>query len=584
MCAIFGFIGFRDDKLLQDMGQCLAHRGPDDQNEFTNDRVSLGYRRLSVIDVAKSFQPLYNEDKSIVLLFNGEIYNFSDLRSKLKSHKFKTDGDGEIIIHWYEKYGPAGFAKLNGMFAISLYDIKKQKIYLIRDHFGIKPLYYFIFKHQLIYASEIKAILKKIIPQPNDQVIQKYLLTRNHDDTEETFFKNIKRVPSASYLEWDLKTNKYQIKKFWRLRYSDHVQNLASREELLTKRFKDLFLDSVKLRQISEVPVGTALSGGLDSSAIVCITPNLKTFSAVFPYQINNEEKYIDEVVQKTGVTAFKVYPKVNEFWQEIEKLIYHQDEPMISTGPYAQWKVMEKAHAEGIKVIIDGQGADEMLAGYIPYYFAYFKELLKSKKFSVLLKEVILSFDILWPLIKEGFKKKVKAESLFTFAGLNPATHPAVQDATLLERLKKDFFKNSLPALLRYEDKNSMGFSIESRVPVLDYRLVEFVFSLPSNFIIRNGWNKWLMRQALKDLLPAKIVNRRWKVGFSTPEVSWLRHSADKIREIFNSPSFNARPYFNHAKIREEFEKFVRGEIDDSMVFWRIINLELWLKIFIDK
>ncbi|MEK7127619.1 MAG: asparagine synthase (glutamine-hydrolyzing), partial [Patescibacteria group bacterium] len=412
MCGIYGFIGFKDDKLLEEMGKSLAHRGPDDQDFYQKDLVNLGYRRLSIIDVKKSFQPLYNEDKSIVLLFNGEIYNFKELRGKLSKHKFTTDGDGETVIHWYEEYGLEGLKELNGMFAISLYDIKKQKVYLIRDHFGIKPLYYTT--DPFIYASEIKAILKKIKPKPNNKVIQKYLLTRAHDDTEETFFESIKRVPSGSYLEFDLKTEKHIIKRFWSLSGLDPC---SDKGPTLVSRFKELFLDSVKLRLISEVPVGTALSGGLDSSAVVCTVPNLKTFSAVFPNEINNEEAYVDEVVRRTGVRAYKIYPKVEEFWQDIEKLISFQDEPMISTGPYAQWKVMEKAHAEGIKVIIDGQGADEMLAGYIPYHFVYFKELFNQKKYWQLVKEIIFSWDLIIPLIKDKFKSRVNTNELFTFA-----------------------------------------------------------------------------------------------------------------------------------------------------------------------
>jgi asparagine synthase (glutamine-hydrolysing) len=576
MCAIYGFIGFKDDKLLKKMGRSLAHRGPDDHGYYQNDKINLGYCRLSIIDVKKSFQPLYNEDNSIVLLFNGEIYNFQELRGKLTKHKFTTDGDGETIIHWYEEHGLEGLKKLNGMFAISLYDIKKQKIYLIRDHFGIKPLYYT--SKPFMYASEIKAILKKIKAIPNDKVIEKYLLTRAHDDTEETFFEGIKRVPSGCYLEYDLKTGKHKIERFWSLS-GFHLY----KDENPVGRFRKLFLDSVRLRLVSEVPVGTALSGGLDSSAIVCVVPKLKTFSAVFPDQINNEEAYVDEVVRSTGVQAFKVYPKVEEFWQDIEKLISFQDEPMISTGPYAQWKVMERAKKEGIKVIIDGQGADEMLAGYIPYHFVYFRELLTQKKYFKLIKEIIFSADLIWPLVRDKLKSRVSLKELFTFTCSGGSDPVALQGLTLSKRLEKDLFETSLPSLLRYEDHNSMAFSIESRVPFLDYRLVEFIFSLPSNFKIRNGWNKWIIRQALKGILPKKIVERRWKVGFSTPEVAWLRESKDEILKILTSKSFLSRPYFNHAKIRTVFEDFLRGKNDESMLFWRIINLELWLRLYID-
>ncbi len=600
-------IGFKNDKIMDRMGKILAHRGPNDMNFVSLDKVSLGYRRLAIIDLKGSFQPLYSEEKDITLVFNGEIYNYPELREELRqTHQFRTRGDGETIVHWYEDRQTAGFATLNGMFGFALSDLPRKKVYLVRDHFGIKPLYYAAFDKKLIFASEIKAILEgfkelKMKPTPNDKVINNYLFNRVHDNSEETFFTGIKRLLPGNFLEWDLQNDDFTVQAYWSLKKKGALgRELRSNQELVTD-FRKLFFDSVRMRLMSEVPVGTALSGGLDSSAVVCaINQEIKdqvvenpqslgerqrTFSAVFPGAVNNEESYINEVIRVTGVTNFKVTPKREEMWPDLEKVIYHQDEPMISSGPYAQWKVMELAAKNGMKVLLDGQGADEMLAGYLPYYFVYFRELIKGMKVMEAMGEVIKSRDAVWPLLIEKIlnllkiKKSLRVAELFT-ASVSAA--PVINN-DLNRRLDEDIFANSLPALLRYEDRNSMAFSLEARVPFLDYRLVEFVANLPANLKIRSGWNKWIMREGLKDILPEKIRRRRWKVGFTTPEISWLRESKKEILEIFNSETFLKRPYFNSAKIREKFLEFTDGKNDESLVFWRIINLELWLRIFID-
>lgn len=579
MCGIYGIIGLKDERLLREMGKELAHRGPDDQQEYLDKDVGLGYRRLAIIDTKGSFQPLFNENKSLVLFFNGEIYNYKDLREKLSKHKFKTNGDGETIIHWYEDHGPEGFKDLNGIFSFSLFDKKKNKLYLVRDHFGIKPLYYWQTTDKLVFASEIKAILKVLGKQKsNEKILANYLLNRVHDNTEETFFEGIRRVPHASYLEWSMGTSQYRVRPYWRLQNNPNLIKETEQENIA--EFKRLFLQAVDRQLMSEVPLGTALSGGLDSSAIVMAIkkPHQQSFSAIFPGEVNNEKVFIDEVVKASGVEKHSIEPARREMWQEIATMIKIQDEPQISSGPYAQLKVIQLASKNTMRVMLDGQGADELLAGYDPYFFVYFRELFHHKKLLTLIKEIILSFPIL--------KKYLFAKKSFSTAGLFnlpeiPAL-PAIHD-DLNERLNQDLLQNSLPALLRYEDHNSMSQSIEARVPFLDIDLVEFVVSLPSNYKIRNGWTKWIMRQALKDILPEKILKRKWKVGFTTPEISWMRKSKSEIEKIFTSPSFNSRPYFNPQEIRKRFEEFASGQNDESMVFWRIINVELWLRKYID-
>lgn len=613
MCGIYGFIGFKDDKLLRGMGESLAHRGPDDQAEYNQGDISLGYRRLAIIDVKGSFQPLFNEDKSIALVYNGEIYNYQELRRELSTHKFRTDGDGETIIHWYEEQGEEGFKDLNGMFGFALFDEDKNRVLLVRDHFGIKPLYYSEFEGKIVFASEIKAmlpVLRKLGMEirPDETAVSRYLLRRVHDNDERTFFEGIKRVPAGGLVEVNMRNKGdrgnwvVEGRNYWKTTKKEWERS----EKEAVEKFRELFLDSVRMRLMSEVPLGTALSGGLDSSAVVCAVARLlkdqtqetgeerrewrqvvgvrqRTFSAVFPGEVNNEKEYIDEVTKETGVVNFQVEPKREEMWKDLEKVIYHQDEPMISTGPYAQWKVMELAAKQKMKVLLDGQGADEMLAGYDPYFIVYLKELFRSLKWLRLLKELFLGGDRIWSLVRN--RGGTNMEDLFNFEGsLNKGNLRDWGNRGLNERLENDVFKNSLPALLRYEDRNSMAFSIESRVPFLDYRLWDLVNSLGPEYKIRNGWNKWIMREALRGILPEKIRTRRWKVGFTTPEVAWMRQSAKEVDDIFQSESFRQRKYFKADKIEKAYKDFLAEKNDESMIFWRIINVELWMRIFIDK
>ncbi len=595
MCGVYGIIGYKNDKLLKEMGKTIAHRGPDDQEEFIKGNVGLGYRRLAIIDTAGSFQPLFNEDKSIVLFFNGEIYNYQELRKQLKGHKFKTNGDGETIIHWYEEHGINGLKDLNGMFGLALYDIKAKKIYLARDRFGVKPLYYSTLNNHFSYSSEIKAILadKDIPRKPNDKVIYQYLVHRIHDNTEDTFFDGIKRLESGHYMVVNENGKIEKNAPYWTP--SLEKKSKASVDENV-KKFDELFEQTVKRQLIADVPVGSCLSGGLDSSAIVCQinkigdTKYQNTFSAVFPGEVNNEEKYIDEVIKTTGVKDYKASPTSKDLWNDLNDLIYHQDEPFVSSGPYAQWAV-DKLAAKKVKVVLDGQGADELLAGYIPYFGMYFKELLKSKKYKQLLTEMFYARDVLIPFGKEKIKSRLglyKPVSPYPmlkkdFLAANRAPSSVRPAKNLEERLFNDLFFDSIPALLRYEDRNSMAHSLESRVPFLDNDLVDFMMTLDGSYRIRKGWNKWIMREALKDLLPEMIKTRRWKVGFTTPEIAWMRALGKEIMSVFESDSFKNRGYFNYKDVVMNFHDYLDGATDDSLPFWRLLNLEIWFRIFFD-
>ena len=611
MCGIAGFYGFNNKDLIDSMSDMLFHRGPDGKGYYIDNNISFINRRLAIIDVKHGNQPIYNEDKSIVIVFNGEIYNFRELRKELekKGHIFKTYSDTEVIVHGYEEWQDKSFDKLNGMFSIALYNKNKKKLILARDHFGIKPLYYsFLNNNNLIFSSEIKPILNSglINKAPNDKIIYRYLKYRVHDDNKETFFKGIYKLLPGQMLI--IENNKQTFKNYSSLK--DDLLKDKTNLRLSPKRikeFKDKLIKAVQYRLISEAPVGTCLSGGIDSSSVVLISNMLlkekdkeamslgrkqKTFSAVFPGSINDEEKYINEVLRKAkDIKSIKIYPKPEEFFSEIEDFIKTQEEPTISTGPYAQYKVMQEA-SKYVKVLLDGQGADEEMAGYLPYYFVYINQLFKQKQYLTLIKEVVFSLDVFWPFFINKFKLIFKIKNkLNPVSFLNEEYIKKYKDEkfspnnnNLKKRLIEDIFENSLQSLLRYEDRNSMRFSIEGRVPFLDFNLLKYIFSLSDKAIINNGWNKYILRKATENILPKTITKRRNKIGFTTPEDEWFLRMKNRIYTIFASKTFASRKYFNQSCVLNSFQKYIEGKNDDTMVFWRMLNLELWLRIFFDS
>jgi asparagine synthase (glutamine-hydrolysing) len=322
------------------------------------------------------------------------------------------------------------------------------------------------------------------------------------------------------------------------------------------------------------------------------IGDRLKTFSAVYPGEHLDESEYIDSVLESTDAEGNFIYPDHDEFFEELEKFVFYQEEPLVSTGPYAQWCVMRDV-ARKVKVVIDGQGADELMAGYTPYFFVYFQQLRHEHRYGALIREAFDARDVTVPFFRnylgDRFKpgRKVEPRTLLDvgfFGRFQPDSRRRHTARTLRGRLYEDVFVHSLPALLRYEDKNSMAFSVESRVPFLDPRLVEYIFSLPADAIIGGGWNKRVMRQALTGILPEKVRNRRWKVGFTTPEMAWLVARKDLVNDIFDSESFRSRPYFDAGAVKEAFARICDGEAEETLAIWRALNLEIWLRVFFDR
>ena len=618
MCGIAGYCGLEQNKnILKNMNDEMSHRGPDGEGFYCIGKVGLAHRRLAILDRAHGDQPMYSEDKKIVVIYNGEIYNYKALRSELedKGRVFKTNSDTEVILHAYAVWGEDCFDKFNGMFAIALNDSLKNKFYLVRDHFGIKPLYYVnlgtVKSPKIVFASEIKPLFASglVDKKPNDRTIYRYLKFRIHDDNEETFFDSVLRLGSGEMMIIDSKG--LEIKPFTNLK--SQLKSLATNNEPYsdekTLEYKDRLIEAVKLRLQSEVPVGTSLSGGLDSSTVAVIINQLmkndaaghevesvgakqNTFSAVFPNAENNEERYVDDVLESVSrVSGHKIEPSADQFIKDLGDFIKTQEEPIISTGPYAQYSVMKYAK-DYVTVLLDGQGADEIMAGYTPYYFVYLRQLKANGQWFKFAKESLLASDVIFRLLrfrlkdKLLFKEKVSIEQLMSgsFKKQFNKEKFAINNHNLKQRLIEDIFYNSLPSLLRYEDKNTMRFSIEGRVPFIDKELMQFVFGLSDEAIIKNSWNKRILRDSMKGLLPDAVRLRRNKIGFTTPEGEWFLRLKNRFYAIFMSMEFSNRPYFNQPEVAKAFEGFISGTNNsNSLLFWRILNVELWLREFID-
>jgi asparagine synthase (glutamine-hydrolysing) len=579
------------------MAGVIWYRGPDDDGFFETERAGIGYRRLSIIDLEHGQQPMANEDGSVQVVQNGEIYNFRELRAALveRGHTFRTSCDTEVIVHAYEEYGPECFARFNGMWGIAILDLRGdgEKLVLSRDHFGIKPLYHAQAGDRLLFGSEIKALLQDtaLTTAPEKQRIYDYLVSGLHDHDDQTFFEGIRQLPAATYAVVD--ESGFRRERYWEPRLStDGTPDPDA--------FRQLWKTAIERRLVADVPVGTCLSGGLDSSSIVCLMSELlaehvtdavslgdriKTFSAVFGDDPIDESEYIEQVVGATGVDSHLVEPSSEEFFDELERVVWHQEEPMVSTGPYAQWCVMRLA-APHVKVLLDGQGGDELLGGYVPYQYVYLRQLLRERRYGAFAREAWDARDVLAPLLRRRLgerRKRVPIQKLlcpeFT-ASMSPPRDARSQDDLKL-RLLQDLTSYSLPSLLRYEDRNSMAFSIESRVPYLDPELVEHVLALPAEALVSHGWSRAILRDAMRGVLPEKIRLRRWKVGFTTPEMRWLKARRTAVQSLFRSPAFAGRKYWDGIRVADAFREACAGRMEESLFFWRVLNVELWLRVY---
>ena len=641
MCGIFAVLDLRNDQVdrqtLEAMSSSIEHRGPDDcgfaffelrgSERTVESRAPLqggelsqfqgllvfGHRRLSIIDLTEAgHQPMCNETGEIWIIYNGEIYNYEELAQELlgKGHLFKSRTDTEVILHAYEEWGIECVERFNGMWAFVLWDKRRQRLFCSRDRFGIKPLYYFWNGQKLVMASEIKALLQNsdIERAPNHSRIYDYLEEGYLDHSEETCFKNIYQLKGSHYLTLELRGTqppRVDIQRYWDIESRKIDERGPSHA-----RFFELFEDSVRLHMRSDVPVGTCLSGGLDSSSIVTVAKrflgsnNHKTFSSCFEDKKYDEREFIDAVSKGAGTESHCVFPSAENLFKEFEALVWYQDEPFGSTSIYAQWNVFKMIKLNQVKVVLDGQGGDELLAGYHHYFGAVLGELLRTFRLREFLKELhaikeLHRYSHFW-LIQYLVRSMVSLQTVRMLRTLTRRKvkwlkrYDTVEEPLVFQNKFRNSLFNSLyqslmyftlPSYLHYEDRNSMAHSVEARVPFLDYRLVEFVFSLSMDQLIRRGTTKVILREAMKGRLPEKVRTRMDKMGFVTPEDQWFRGPLKShVEAIVSSKSFDERGYFDVGEIKKAFAEHCAGKANLGTMIWRWVNLELWFRTFIDS
>ena len=614
MCGLCGVVDLgrpAETETVSRMAAALDHRGPDGDGSFADDGVALGFRRLAIIDLSEAGrQPFASEDGALQLVHNGEIYNYRELRRELEGngHRFRSQTDTEVIVRAYEEWGDDCVRRFNGMWALALWDGPRQRLFCSRDRFGVKPFYYSWDRGRLAFASELKAFraagsLEPHLPAVRDFVEQGYI-----DHTDDTFFAGIRKLPPAHSLVVDERG--LRLSRYWNLEPRDVGGDPAD-------EVRELFLDAVRLRLRSDVPVGTCLSGGIDSSAIVCAVDHLlrteaenarpvgdrqRTFTAFFEERGFDERPYAEAVVAQTRSQPHWVTFDSHDLVDVLPSIVRTQDEPFGSTSIVAQWFVMRAAKDAGLKVMLDGQGADETLAGYHGYFGPFFADLLRSGQLRELAAELrayrglhgaglaataeALARPFLPERVRWAARGRVRGGSALVHPDLPRTETPHANgfDGGYLRRqMQLILMQRGLPELLHYEDRNSMAHSLEARVPFLDYRLVELLFSLGSSDLIRRGRTKNVLRRALGDLLPPVVRDRVDKLGFVTPEAAWLRNGLGELAsDVFASQEFRDRGFVDAAGAQRSLARHRSGEKTAGYELWRALSVELWAREFL--
>lgn len=615
MCGISGIINLQNHLVSQkdvlSMMNLQKHRGPDDEGTFVENNIGLGFVRLSILDLTSAgHQPMFSKNGKYVVVYNGEIFNYLELREELKAlgYSFTTNTDTEVLINSYIEWGEACQHKFNGMWAFAIYNKENSILFISRDRYGIKPLYFFQDNETFAFASEIPPLLQLLPqkPEANQQAIFDYLVFNRTDQNQNTFFKDIYKLQHGCSITIKLnKPTEVGLPKTW---YNLRTEIKNNNNRLSANKFKTLFEDALRIRLRSDVPIGVCLSGGLDSSAIVSMLikkfniQDLNTFSAVYAKGQHGDETEFIKLYETELKSMFYTTPDKDSLLKDLYTYIKIHAEPIPSTGPYAQFKVMELA-SKHIVVTLDGQGADEMLAGYHYFFGFYFKDLLSQFRLFRLSKELFHYLKIhksllgiksfiyfLLPTymrtkVSIGEKNYLNEDFVQNYSTTNSIAGNLYASKTLNEALI-NHFEYKLEHLLKWEDRNSMAFSLEARVPFLDHRLVEATLSADGRDVIVHGMTKAPLREAMKGILPEKIRLRTDKIGFGTPQDEWFREPEFQslVNEILSSDSFKNRNIINPLKAKELFKKHINKEMNISKEIWKWIHLELWFREFIDK
>lgn len=599
MCGIAGIYGVSDKPLLKRMCDVIEHRGPDDSGYYVDDAVSIGMRRLSIIDLAGGRQPIFNEDGSIVVVFNGEIYNFRELRYDLEQmgHRFATDSDTEVIVHAYEEYGYNCLDQFNGMFAIALWDMDRRELFLARDRVGIKPLYYAVIDGILVFGSEIKSILQYGIAREVDARALVDYFTLRYVPAPRTMFKGIRKLEPGCYMV----VNDYgmQQKKYWSLEFG----SIHGDEEYFEKNILKMLKDSVKRRLIADVPLGVFLSGGVDSSIITAMASEfssepVKTFAVGFHGAKYDETPYARDVAEYFGTDH-------TEEWVDLEnadilpELMYHADEPLADPAMLPTY-LISKVARKNVKVVLSGEGGDEAFAGYDHYsselgvynMLKHFPDLLKKSVFRLGvgvnagdLKKYLLYFgsrttheNSYYYRLKLRDNGCLNDEILRTGSDGNDISSLFHSDGDYLKCMSRFDISYWLPDdLLMKADKMTMATSLEARVPFLDHNLLQLAYNVPSAMNLK----KRLLKMSVKDILPNDVMRRK-KHGFNVPVKEWFK--SDTLDMYLSDEMIKNTPYLDMGNIREIWNRHRKGNGDYGIILWKCLCYVTWYDQYFDK
>lgn len=626
MCGFVGIINKNgleaESHILRKMATTIHHRGPDEEGIMVEGPVGFFHKRLSIIDLSTGRQPMTFHNCTIV--FNGEIYNYIELRKELinKGHEFSTTSDTEVILHLYIEHGEAFLNLLNGMFAFIIFDKRKNKLLIARDHFGIKPLYWYHDKERVVFGSEIKALLAHpdIKAESDNDNLYEYL-TFQFVMGDGTMFRNIFKVKPGHYMTMDLNSWDIKTVKYWEPNFKlDQFHT----EEYFIVELQKILEETISQQLRSDVPVGTYLSGGLDSSLVTIMASKLldkpiKSFSGAFKEGPEfNELKYARIAAKAANAELFEIFPTEQEFIDLMPKLIYHLDEPVAGPGLFPQY-IVSKLASKHVKVILGGQGGDEIFGGYARYMIAYLEQAIKGAIFESNEEgEHIVSLSSILPNLPSLRQYIPMMKSFWNDGAFEPMDrryynlinrmgttgcflHPEFMnernDKAIFNKFSANFNNSdtrsyfnkmthfdmvgSLPGLLQVEDRVSMAVSIESRVPLLDRRIVDLISRMPAGMKFKGGEMKYLLKRTIKDVMPDKIMNRKDKMGFPVPLHIWSKNKAKGfIMDTLLSKNAKERNIINTKYI----EKLISSEQPFSRGLWGLLSLELWYNQFIDN
>lgn len=631
-----------DPGKLRLMNAALAHRGPDGEGIEVLGPVGLAHRRLAIIDLSEAgHQPMATRDRRLWLTYNGEIYNYLELRKDLEAAgaKFFSNTDSEVILHAYRAWGEEAFALFNGIWALGIWDAERRELILSRDRFGVKPLYLHQSSARIVFASEVKAILaaEPELARLDRQRVADFLSLPLVDADRKTYFEGVECFEPGTLMRINAAGERC-VRRYWTFTPPRTPLDVSS--DQASDKVRALLVDAVRLEFRSDVPVGTCLSGGLDSSSIVAIARSLlgiapETFSAIYDEPGFEEREFVDLMVRELDLSSNRVEPDASDLGEVLERCTYFQEEPTAAPGLYSQWHVMRIA-SEKVTVLLDGQGGDEVFGGYFHYFDGYARSLLQRAKrldAQAILEALDAAPRIESLIGRNPFKTELKRRMKARVRGLRARAAPlepfiralprpfgefgasaaltgargeanfsalrgdalpekptrrqalAPTGDPLTDQMWDQLIRSSIPGLLHFEDRNSMAFSIEARVPFLDHRLVEYAFQLPTREKIRGDQTKVVLRAGMRGILPERVRQRRDKKGYPTPLTVWLKQRAhqDWALDLLSSQRTQERGLVEVGAARRLWERHFAGAADHSWMLWQLLTLELFCRRYVD-